>query len=173
MEFDFCAPATSDAAALAAIVSNGKALVIRSFDPEKPDRKPLWKFPGGRVEWQRGESVYDALLREIPEETGFVIPHLKLRGGKLIVGNSNVKVSHLSSSEIPSKDKPHTQHRFIVEVGNELDILYLDRQTRKEDDIETIESRVFSMDELLILPDFLWWQFEFRAEVQAYLSKPA
>ena len=169
MEFDFTFPTKGDSAVLAAIVSNGKGLLVRSFDPTKPLRNPLWKFAGGRVDWHKGESVYAGLVREVEEETGFIIPHLQMKGRGFTIGNAGVRVSHLSSSNITSKGVTHAQHRFLIEVKDERDILFLDRQTRKEDEDETIETRIFEFDEILQLPDFLWWQNEMRTEAHKRL----
>lgn len=171
MDSNFSAPATDDAAVLAAIVSKQKTLVIRSFDPNKPTRKPLWKFPGGMVEWEEGESPYEALVREILEETGFLIPHIKRRDGNIVVGSQEVIVHHLSSPIIQIRGHSHVQHRFLVETRNELDILYLDGKTFKEGEDETIETRVFEFQTLLHAPDFLFWQNEMRSEVAQKLSE--
>jgi 8-oxo-dGTP diphosphatase len=47
------------------VVSNGKVLIVkRAHEP----RKGEWSLPGGRVEL--GESLVDAVRREIKEETG-------------------------------------------------------------------------------------------------------
>ena len=52
----------------AVVVQDGKALIVkRAHDP----RKGEWSLPGGRVEL--GESLVDAVRREIREETGLEI----------------------------------------------------------------------------------------------------
>jgi 8-oxo-dGTP diphosphatase len=52
----------------AVIVADGKVLIVkRAHDP----RKGEWSLPGGRVEL--GETLVDALRREIKEETGLEI----------------------------------------------------------------------------------------------------
>lgn len=59
----------------AVIVRDGKALLIkRGHEP----RKGEWSLPGGLVEL--GESLLDALLREVKEETGLDVtvgPHVE------------------------------------------------------------------------------------------------
>ena len=44
----------------------------------KPPRLGQWSIPGGHVEW--GESLRDALIREVREETGMAIEPLGLAG---------------------------------------------------------------------------------------------
>jgi 8-oxo-dGTP diphosphatase len=53
--------------AVGAVIWNekGEVVLIRRG---KPPRKGEWSIPGGRVEW--GETLRDAVLREIMEETG-------------------------------------------------------------------------------------------------------
>ena len=37
----------------------------------KEPRRGEWSIPGGRLEW--GETLHDALLREVREETGLIV----------------------------------------------------------------------------------------------------
>lgn len=52
-------------AALAVVVERERVLLVRRLN--KPDAG-LWGYPGGKVEW--GETVADAAVRELAEETG-------------------------------------------------------------------------------------------------------
>lgn len=62
---------------VAAVIWNdrGEVLLIRRT---KEPRKGQWSLPGGKVEF--GESIEDALRREIREETGLEIALLGLAG---------------------------------------------------------------------------------------------
>lgn len=53
------------AAAIAVLIRDGKVLLVRRANP--PDAGK-WGFPGGKIEL--GESIEDAALRELYEETG-------------------------------------------------------------------------------------------------------
>jgi len=52
-------------AVIAVVVRDGEALLVRRANP--PD-EGLWGFPGGKIEF--GETVADAAIRELREETG-------------------------------------------------------------------------------------------------------
>ena len=57
--------------AKAAVVHNGKILLIKRSETD--ERRPLeWDIPGGWVD--EGEDVATAVVREIAEETGLVLP---------------------------------------------------------------------------------------------------
>ncbi|MBO1517133.1 MULTISPECIES: NUDIX hydrolase [Psychrobacter] len=55
------------AATIGVLFKDGKVLLVRRANP--PDAG-LWGFPGGKIE--RGETVKDAAVRELYEETGIV-----------------------------------------------------------------------------------------------------
>jgi 8-oxo-dGTP diphosphatase len=61
--------------AVGAVIRNdaGQVLLVRRG---RPPRQGEWSIPGGKVEW--GETVRDALLREIREETGLTVEILGL-----------------------------------------------------------------------------------------------
>ena len=59
----------------AGIFRNGKILLVRRA---REPAKGVYTFPGGRVEF--GESLTEALTREIREETGLVIEIVGLAG---------------------------------------------------------------------------------------------
>ncbi len=162
-QIDLNAVSLTDVAVLAAIVADGKALVIRSFDPERPNRIPMWKFAGGELE--EGESPNQTLVREIEDETGFEIPHQKQPDGTLVLGDSTVSVHLLSSPIINTINGSHIQYRFLIKVKDVRDILHLDGQIRKEDDDETIETKVFKVRDLVGLSDFLYYQQQMLMEV--------
>ena len=165
MDPDLNSPAPRDAAAIAVIVSGSKVLAIR-----QPDRdKPQWKCPGGTVE--PGESVYQGLIREIHDECGFEIPSTTNAGGTLTLGNDSVTVEYLGGVEIKTWKGVHDQHQFLVIAKDERDILYLDGQMRKEDDLETIETKVFEIDVLEGMRDFLWMQLKMLRKAKARLAE--
>ena len=56
--------------AVAVIIRNGRVLIARR--PDHVHQGGLLEFPGGKVE--PGESVQQALVREIAEETGLTVP---------------------------------------------------------------------------------------------------
>jgi len=68
-------PAWPVPAVAAVIVEDGRILLVkRAAEPSKGK----WSVPGGSVEW--GESLVDALKREVHEETGLEIEVEKLAG---------------------------------------------------------------------------------------------
>ncbi len=55
---------------LAVIIKDDKIFLQQRNDPGTQNHKK-WEFPGGSVEW--GETVEQCLIREVSEETGFVV----------------------------------------------------------------------------------------------------
>jgi ADP-ribose pyrophosphatase YjhB (NUDIX family) len=62
-------------AASAAIVRDGKVLIVRRA---RPPAKDIYTLPGGVVE--AGETLTEAVIREVQEETGLTIEPVKLAG---------------------------------------------------------------------------------------------
>jgi 8-oxo-dGTP diphosphatase len=60
----------SPIAGVGAVITNyaGQVVLVRRG---KPPREGQWSIPGGRIEW--GETIEEALLREIMEETGLTV----------------------------------------------------------------------------------------------------
>lgn len=61
---------------LGIIEHEGKLLMLRRFDPENPMWHHKWELPGGKIE--PGESVLEALHREVREETSLIVDHAQL-----------------------------------------------------------------------------------------------
>lgn len=72
---DAPSPARLQLAVSAGIFRDGKILLVRRA---REPAKGLYTFPGGRVEF--GESLVEAVAREVREETGLVIGVIGLAG---------------------------------------------------------------------------------------------
>lgn len=62
---DRATPARPIAATIAAVIRNDEVLLVQRANPPDVGR---WGFPGGKIE--AGETIPDAALRELLEETG-------------------------------------------------------------------------------------------------------
>jgi 8-oxo-dGTP diphosphatase len=94
---DLLSTASFRLAAYAVCIESGQVLLVRCVSPEGDS---TWSLPGGRVE--QGEDPFDAVIRELAEETGLegvverllgvdsrVIPPSECRFGR---GHQNVGV---------------------------------------------------------------------------------
>ena len=61
----------------AAAIFNSQGQVLLALRSKKQHQGGLWEFPGGKVE--AGESVRDALSRELEEELGIRIDQMSTR----------------------------------------------------------------------------------------------
>ncbi|GAA2665915.1 MULTISPECIES: NUDIX hydrolase [Actinosynnema] len=96
-------------AAYAVVIDDGKMLLSRWIG----SGDKLWILPGGGVEF--GEDPYDAVIREVHEETGYHVEVQRLLGMQTSVGK---RVSHVDGLEYD-----YHRLRIIYEakvVGGEL-----------------------------------------------------
>lgn len=81
-----------------AVVFNNdlKIILVQS---NKPKYRGFWGLPGGTVELRKGEDPYDALIREISEETGLSLNTLSiLYGIGLYVGETPSRTPMLNQA---------------------------------------------------------------------------
>lgn len=63
------------------VIGNGKVLIGLRNSPHDPSAHGLWQLPAGKVEF--GENPYNTVIREMKEETGFIVkpktisPHIE------------------------------------------------------------------------------------------------
>ena len=65
----------------AAIIRNGKVLIVRRA---RPPARGVFTLPGGGVE--AGETLHEAIIREVREETALTIEPLALAGYREVIG---------------------------------------------------------------------------------------
>jgi len=65
----------------AAIIRDGKVLIVRRA---RPPALGVFTLPGGGVE--AGETLHEAIIREVREETGLTIEPLGLAGYREVIG---------------------------------------------------------------------------------------
>ena len=100
------------------IYHNNKLLIMKRAGSDKHDAN-LWDIPGGKIE--AAESVFDAIKREVFEETGINAASIAIKdlhglvigdfdsGNKLVIA---VYECHSSTADI-SLNKEHSDYRWI------------------------------------------------------------
>ena len=93
----FCLSPPPMPAVIAVVLHGGQALLVRRANP--PDAG-LWGFPGGKIEF--GETVAEAAIRELQEETG-------------VTGEAQDVITTLDIL-VPSGDGGIRQHYILIAV---------------------------------------------------------
>jgi 8-oxo-dGTP pyrophosphatase MutT (NUDIX family) len=92
-------------AARALLIHHGSVLLIKGCDPARPEAGTWWLTPGGGIE--DGESIEDALVREVLEETGLALPVERV--GKIVA-------TRVAEFEFDERDYHQSESFFAIEV---------------------------------------------------------
>jgi len=136
--------------------SEGRLLMVRGHDPHDPDRT-FWFTPGGGIE--PGESEREAAVRELAEETGYVLESTELRGPVW----TRTAVFDFAS-------QPYTQHeQFFVgfladaERRERAVATFTDTELEAIDELAWLSQAELAADAREVFPDILrqsWQDFE-------------
>lgn len=141
-------------------------LLIRQ--PNK--NRPMWKIAAGDL--NEGEDLFAALLRETLEETGYAIRAPQI--GNEVVTPGKETLVYFGKKEVPGRTGgTHEKHYFAAYVDDPRDVIELDAQLLKEDEVETIETKVFTFEQMEQLSDFLPGQRSFLKQVLEHARKLA
>lgn len=110
-------------ATISAVVQDSACLLVRRANPPDAGR---WGFPGGKIE--TGESIRDAAVRELHEETG-----LMARAGRVFTG-----------VDVLDHDPEGTLRQHFVLIG----VLCHGAQGTLNAGGDALEARWFDLDEL-------------------------
>ena len=103
----------------AIIVRNGKLLLLRrKYDPAKGQ----WWFPGGRI--RKGESIEEALFREVEEETGLTVTNYRLVNvySRIFPERHDITIVFLcecDEGEVKLNDE-HSEFKFFEEIPKDI-----------------------------------------------------
>lgn len=99
----------------AIIVSNGSLLFLkRNNNPVKGQ----WWFPGGRI--RKGESLEEALFREVKEETGLNVIEYKLVNvySRVFPDRHDITIVYLCKCDVDAVtlNDEHSEYRFFKKI---------------------------------------------------------
>jgi 8-oxo-dGTP pyrophosphatase MutT (NUDIX family) len=119
-------------AARVVLIADGRVLLQQGFDPGRPGDGPWWLTPGGGLD--DAESIEDAAVREVLEETGFRLSPAQL--GPVIA-------TRVACFEFEHRQFRQTESFFAVNV---------ERFTPQHHGWDELEQRA--------LLDHRWWTVE-------------
>jgi 8-oxo-dGTP pyrophosphatase MutT (NUDIX family) len=121
-------------AARALLIADQSVLLIKGCDPARPEAGTWWLTPGGGIEGD--ESIETAMVREILEETGLLVPAEQL---------GPVVATRVAEFEFDNVSYRQTECFFAVDVAR------FTPHTEGWDDVEQralLEHRWWTHDEL-------------------------
>jgi len=112
-------------AQMAAIVNDGKVLAMEFNNYEGAPIEGKWVLPGGRPDV--GENIYEALKREVREETGWdvdVVEPICIHNFKNWNGLERIRLSYLCKAKDLSKEivlsHEHKSYRWVTKEESDL-----------------------------------------------------
>jgi len=139
------------------LINNGSVLLIKGRDPARPEAGTWWLTPGGGIE--DGESIEDALVREILEETGLVLPAERV---------GSIVATRVAEFEFDELEYRQSESFFAIEVDEFVP------HAHGWDAIEQralLDHRWWTLDELRSTTELVYPR-ELAAVVEAVLDGP-
>ena len=100
----------------AIIVQDDSLLLLKRNNPPVKDR---WWFPGGRI--RKGETLEDALFREVEEETGLQIIDYKLLNvySRVFHERHDIAIVYLCKCKVENivLNDEHSEYRFFKKIS--------------------------------------------------------
>jgi mutator protein MutT len=105
-------------------VKDGKLLFLRR---KNSLAKGQWWFPGGKI--RRGESIEEALFREVKEETGLTVTKYRFVNvySRIFPERHNIAIVYLceyNEGEVKLNDE-HSEFKFFEEIPKDIHLYLL------------------------------------------------
>jgi len=136
--------------------ATGRLLMVRGHDPHDPDRT-FWFTPGGGIE--PGESGREAAVRELAEETGYVLDAAELRGPVW----TRTAVFDFASQPYTQHEEFFVGHLADAERRERAAASFTDAELEAIDELKWMTQSELAMDEREVFPEILrdsWSSFE-------------